>query len=101
MDRHFGKVIWTNHVLDRLKERGISQGDAWAVWRRPDSSRYSSQKGAWVYQRRFGRQTIEVVAKKTDRGEWIILSVWQRKSFGQPLKSESILRKLKRLIFGN
>ena len=31
MDRNFGGVIWTNHALDRLRERGIKQGDAWVT----------------------------------------------------------------------
>jgi len=28
MERNYGGVIWTNHALQRLKERGISQRDA-------------------------------------------------------------------------
>lgn len=100
MDRHFGNVIWTNHVLERLNQRGIKQGDAWATWKRPDSSRYSSQKGAWVYQRRFDSQMIEVVAKKNDTGQWLILSVWQKPHFGKSQKHVGFIQTLKKLIFG-
>ncbi|KKQ44128.1 MAG: hypothetical protein US62_C0032G0012 [Candidatus Woesebacteria bacterium GW2011_GWA1_37_8] len=32
MDKNYGGVIWTNHALSRLRERGISQGDAWATF---------------------------------------------------------------------
>lgn len=79
MDNHFGGVIWTNHALERLRERGISQGDAWATWNRPDQSRPgSNQKGSWVYYKTYGGQKIEVVAKKNEEGKWIILSVWSR-----------------------
>jgi hypothetical protein len=78
MDRHFGGVIWTNHVLERLKERGISQSDAWVTWRRPTKSGHARHKGAWVYYRTIGSQKLEVVAKKNERGEWVILSVWSR-----------------------
>lgn len=78
MDRHFGGVIWTNHTLQRLRDRHISQSDAWATWRRPDNSRYARNRSAWVYYRTIGTQKIEVVAKKNDRGEWLILSVWSR-----------------------
>jgi hypothetical protein len=78
MDRDYGGVIWTDHSLDRLKVRGIKQGDAWATWKNPDQSRYAKSKGAWIYYRSFGNQKIEVVAKKNEKREWIILSVWSK-----------------------
>lgn len=79
MDRNYGGVIWTNHALVRLRERGIKQGDAWAVWNRPDQSRYAASQGAWVYYRTWGDERIEVVAKQNEKKEWIILSVWSKK----------------------
>ena len=77
-DKFFGKVIWTNHALAKLKERGIKQGDAWATWRRPDQSEYAKTKGAWVYYRTYGNQKIEVVAKQNEKRQWVILSVWSK-----------------------
>ncbi len=78
MDNHFGGVIWTNHALERLRTRGIKQGDAWATWNRPEQSRKGSGSllGAWVYYRTWGNQKIEVVAKQNEKKEWIIISVW-------------------------
>lgn len=76
MNNRFGGVVWTNHALDRLRRRGIKQGDAWATWRRPDQSEYAKTKGAWIYYRTFGNQKIEVVAKQNEKKEWVILSVW-------------------------
>ncbi len=64
MDRNFGGVIWTNHALQRLQERRIKQGDAWATWRNPEQSRYGTVEGAWVYYKTYGTERIEVVAKK-------------------------------------
>lgn len=81
MDQHFGGVIWTNHALERLRERGISQSDAWATWSTPDQSRYAATKGAWVYYKTYDDQKIEVVAKKNEEGKWIILTVWSRPVF--------------------
>lgn len=75
MDNHFGGVIWTNHALDRLRERGIKQGDAWATWRNPQASK-KGKSGNFVYYRNWNGTQIEVVAKKNEKGEWIILSVW-------------------------
>jgi len=78
MDNHYGGVIWTNHALDRLRERGIKQGDAWATWRNPQESRKGSAPGSWIYYRTYGDIKIEVVAKKNEKREWLILSVWSR-----------------------
>jgi hypothetical protein len=106
MDRDFGGVIWTNHALDRLKKRGISQGDAWVTFNRPEQSRYATAKAAWVYYRTYGSQRIEVVAKKNEKGEWLILSVWNRpvdgkKSQGPKTeKSEPIWKLMIKQILG-
>ena len=78
MDKNFGGVIWTNHALERMNERGIEQGDAWATWRNPEQSREANIPGAWIYFRTYGNERIEVVAKKNEKKEWVILSVWSR-----------------------
>ncbi|HBL52426.1 MAG: hypothetical protein A3D24_03235 [Candidatus Blackburnbacteria bacterium RIFCSPHIGHO2_02_FULL_39_13] len=108
MDQHYGGVIWTNHALQRLRERGIKQGDAWVTWRRPDKSRYATAQGAWIYYKTLGSEKIEVVAKQNEKKEWIILSVWSRlvwegqhKSKTKPqasLMSESLLWTLAKVI---
>lgn len=103
-DRNFGGVIWTNHALDRLRERGIKQGDAWATFQRPDESRYASTKGAWVYYKTYGSEKIEVVAKQNERKEWLILTVWSRPVYGaqqqthRSTKSTGILGFIRRLL---
>jgi len=91
MDRHFRGLIWTNHALAKLKERGISQADAWATWKRPDNSRYAQSKQAWIYYRVIRNQKIEVVAKKNEYNQWLILSVWS-KTIKKP-KSSSVSSK--------
>lgn len=108
MKRDFGGVIWTNHALQRLRERGISQGDAWATFSRPEQSRYAKSKGAWVYYKTYGDQRIEVVAKKNEQGKWIILSVWSKQIFGAERRGDKrggskakegiLLRLLKKLV---
>lgn len=106
MDRNFGGVIWTNHALQRLRERGIKQGDALATWQNPEQSRYAQTKGAWVYYKTYGDQRIEVVASQNNKKEWIILSVWSKEIYpGQSFKttddnSQSFLRKTLKFLFG-
>lgn len=78
MDNHFGGVIWTNHALERLRQRGVKQGDAWATWRNPEQSRRGTVSGSWVYYRNWNGTQIEVVAKQNEKREWLILSVWSR-----------------------
>lgn len=100
MDKSYGGVIWTNHALQRLKERKISQSDAWATWHNPEQSRYAKSQGAWVYYKTYGNQRIEVVAKKNEKGEWIILSVWSKYIY-QIKKPEPFLTFLFKKIFAS
>ncbi len=79
MDNHFGGVIWTNHAIDRMRERGIKQGDAWATFNRPEQSykgNLHKGEGAWRFYRTYGSEKIEVVAQKDPARGWIIISVW-------------------------
>ena len=99
MDNKFGGVIWTNHALQRLRERNISQGDAWTTFNRPDQSRFAATKGAWVYYKTYGNQKIEVVAKQNERKEWIILSVWSKPLYESAKKPETFLKFLFKKIF--
>lgn len=111
MKRDFGGVIWTNHALERLQQRGITQGDAWATFNRPDQSRKGSNKnGSWVYYKTYNvplrdfpdsvGQKIEVVAKKNEQNKWIIMSVWAKpvysssKSYNKKLNKKPLWKKL-------
>ncbi len=78
MNNHFGGVIWTKHALQRLKERGIKQGDAWATFSHPQESSFAKTKGAWVFYRTYDDNQIEVVATKNKEKEWVIISVWSK-----------------------
>ena len=94
MDKNFGGVIWTNHVLSRMRQRGIKQGDAWAAFRRPDQTKHAKIKGAWVYYKTWTNQKMEVVAKQNEQKKWIILSVWSRSTYGKKVKKLEPLWKL-------
>ena len=109
--RDYRGVIFTNHALERLKQRGISQGDAWATWRNPDQSRKGSGQGSWVYYKTYPTSSkgfegasgtrIEVVAKKNERAEWIILSVWSKPVYGKEARERGgVLQSLLKLLFG-
>lgn len=96
MNNQYKDVIFTNHALERLRERGISQGDAWATFKRPDQSRYAKSRGAWIYYKRWGDEKIEVVAKQNEQKEWIILTVWSKPVFETKHRrtGDSVLRRI-------
>jgi len=109
MKNDFKGVMWTNHALARMRERGISQGDAWVTFNRPEDSREQSNKsgqktkGAWVYYRTYGDQRIEVVAKKNEEGKWVVLSVWSKQiqpgmDYGGANKDSFFIKVLKKIV---
>lgn len=102
MDKNYGGVIWTNHALQRLRERGIKQGDAWVTFKRPEQHRKGQAKNSWISYRTYGNKKIEVVAKKNEDNEWLILSVWSRQVYGnrKTVNNLSLIRKLFRFLFG-
>ena len=81
MQRHYKGVIWTDHALERLGQRGISQGDAWATLNSPEEARYATSKNAWIYYRTYGKERIEVVASQNDKKEWVVISVWSKEIY--------------------
>lgn len=100
MNKNYGGVIWTNHALKRMSERGVKQGDAWATFRRPDSSRKAQKKGSFVYYKTYGNQKIEVVAAKNNKKEWVIMSVWSKEA-SKPIKKEKTsLNRILKLVTG-
>lgn len=90
--RNFGGAIWTNHALDRIGQRGLTQEIASAAFQHPDNSLPGRNEGSTEYQKRFGKSVVSVIAKKNDKGEWIILSCW----VDIPLTQNSFTSKRKR-----
>lgn len=73
--RFYENTIWTNHALDRLSDRRMSQQMVWKAFQYPDSSS-KDKDGATICTRRFGIHTITVIAKQNEKYEWIIISCW-------------------------
>lgn len=55
------------------------------TWNHAEQTRKGLAPGSWVYYRTYpaaggagGFERIEVVAKKNEKNEWLILSVWSR-----------------------
>jgi hypothetical protein len=93
-------VVWTDHALARLKERGIKIDHALLALNSPDESRYAQTKSAWVFYRTWDKDRVEVVAVQNDKKQWVVLSVWSKKVFSKDKKPESWWKYLLRQIIG-
>ncbi len=74
--QHYGNAIWTNHALERLGQRGLSQDLAWQAFQYPDISKKGKNPNTMEYQKRFGPSLVTVTATQTEKKEWLILSCW-------------------------
>lgn len=72
----YGGYIWTHHAMDRIGQRGLSQDMAWQALRYPDATGKGNTPDSIQYQKKFGISTVTVIAKQTERREWIVLSCW-------------------------
>lgn len=73
---HFAGAIWTNHALDRLVERKLSQEMAGEAFANPDKMTHGKQAGTTEFYKRFGNSHVTVIGKPNEKKEWIILSAW-------------------------
>ena len=74
--RTYGGVIWTNHALERLGQRGLSQSMAWQAFQHPEESLKGKQPGTSEFRKRFDTSLVTIIATQNERREWIILSCW-------------------------
>ncbi len=76
MNTNFRGAIWTNHALERIRERGFDQDAAGWTFTNPDTIRPGKQPETSEYKKRFNEKTITLIGKKNERGEWVIISAW-------------------------
>lgn len=75
-NNHFGGVIWTNHALERLGQRGLSQELALQTFKNADIYYEGKNPGTTEFKKRFGTSTVTLIAKKNEKGQWVVLSNW-------------------------
>ena len=73
---HYKGAIWTNHAIERLGQRGLSQDLAWQTFSNPDKKFNGKNPDTLEFQKEIGTSLITVIAKQNERREWIILSNW-------------------------
>lgn len=85
MQNYYGNAIFTNHAIQRLRERGVTQSDAWYTFQHPDGQIKGNTPGSTKFYKNYDGQRIEVVAKLNEKKEWVILSCWSRvRGTGKP-----------------
>ncbi len=72
---YYGGVVWTNHALSRLNERGFTQDMVVDAFNHPDTSN-PAKDGGMSLRRNFGSSTVTVIAKQNQKNEWVIISCW-------------------------
>ena len=71
----YGGVIWTNHAIQRMQERGLPQEWALQAFQHADRSS-PSKDGGMEFQKRIEQFRVTVIAKRNERYEWVIISCW-------------------------
>lgn len=93
------QVIWTKHVHQRIKERGINSRDLDKTIRFPDEIITSKSTGSKKHIKDINGQQITATIKR-DKNDWIVTSVWQKPSRQKKAPpSPSLLDKFFSLFF--
>ncbi len=74
--RYYGNIIWTNHAIDRLRDRGLSQETAWQAFRYPDEELKGRKNGTFEFRKNIHRSNVTIIAKQNEKNEWLVLSAW-------------------------
>src|SRR5579859_1048458 len=75
-NQYYGNIIWTNHALQRLQNRGLSQEDAYKTIKSPDVRLKGKKPGTSEFQKEFYSSKVTVIAKQNEHHQWLVLSVW-------------------------
>ncbi len=69
-------VVFTNHAIERMKQRGIPGDLVWQAVRQPDRTSAGKEKYTTEFIKHHNERVITAVGKKNDLGEWVVLSAW-------------------------
>jgi len=70
-----GKVIWTNHLYERIKQRGLNPSWVDTTVRFPDETQQSSTEDSTKHIKIINGYKI-VAAVKRQGSDWVITSAW-------------------------
>lgn len=68
-------LIFTNHLLERMRQRGITHNQIWETFKHPDKQD-ENRKGATERTKKFEKYEITILFKHTPQNEVIIITCW-------------------------
>ncbi len=71
----YRELIFTNHVLERMKQRGITNEQIWETYKSPDEQQKATN-GAVERKKKFGDYYVSIIFKYNTQNEAIIISCW-------------------------
>jgi hypothetical protein len=83
-----GKVIWTNHLYERIKQRGLDPKLVDSAVRFPDRIDKSTTTDSNKHIKIINGYEIVAAVKRTG-SDWIITSAWWKPAYGQNNRSYS------------
>jgi len=79
MEREHQGFIFSNHALDRVKDRSVTQDAVASVLRNPDKTFPGKKPGTTKFIRTLNDRKMHVVASYlADQKKWLVVSVWVR-----------------------
>jgi len=80
MKKEYLGVIFTDHAINRLHNRKVGQQKAYQTLKNPQKRQPGKTSGSFKFSRDFGDYLLQLVAKKDDKNQWIILTCWVKDS---------------------
>jgi hypothetical protein len=74
----YRNLIWTNHILQRMKERNLSYDDVYWVFSKPEEIKESKAQGGKKFSRNYKGKWYTIVAKKNEKSQWVLLTCWEK-----------------------
>jgi hypothetical protein len=93
-----GKVIWTNHLYERIKQRGLNPSWVDRAVRFPDEVEQSSTTDSKKHIKVINGYKI-VAAVKRQGSDWIITSAWWNPVYGGQVSHGPKKSFLERIIY--
>ena len=77
MNKEYKSLVFTNHGLDRLESRSITQDMVWRAI--SNQNKKYHEKGKTKFIATINGRRIHVVAEKLQKeGKWLVISAWVR-----------------------
>lgn len=93
-----GKVIWTTHLYERIKQRGLNPDWVNTAVRFPDEVQKSSTTDSNKHIKTINGYKI-VAAVKRQGSDWIITSAWWNPVYGEQKPNKPQRSFLERMIY--